>query len=178
MCSFNRGMIEGTNTLKICLWCLCMYVLCFVDWLDGGLIYMWEEFRNMYLLMIWVWLSGWGVRGGDLPPLSDFFLLCIWKDEHVFFPFSLFCYAFERVNDLKGLGFFFFFLMYHVLNDCKCEDSNDGAFVVWFKKKKIKYKMGCERMNMSKIIQIKRIREKFLFNFSFFFMYPVSRKWL
>ena len=22
--------------------------------------------------------------------------------------------------------------MYHVLNDCKCEDSNDGAFVVWF----------------------------------------------
>ena len=36
--------------------------------------------------------------------------------------------------------------------------------------------MGCERMNMSKIIQIKRIREKFLFNFSFFFMYPVSRK--
>ena len=24
------------------------------------------------------------------------------------------------------------FLMYHVLNDCKCEDSNDGAFVVWF----------------------------------------------
>ena len=39
-------------------------------------------------------------------------------------------------------------------------------------------KMGCERMNMSKIIQIKRIREKFLFNFSFFFMYPVSRKWL
>ena len=31
-------------------------------------------------------------------------------------------------------------------------------------------------MNMSKITQIKRIGEKFLFNFNFFFMYPVSRK--
>ena len=23
-------------------------------------------------------------------------------------------------------------IMYHVLNDCKYEDGNDGAFVVWF----------------------------------------------
>ena len=28
MCSFNRGSTEGTNSLKICVWCLCMYVLC------------------------------------------------------------------------------------------------------------------------------------------------------
>ena len=28
MCSFNRGNIEGTNSSKICVWCLCMYVLC------------------------------------------------------------------------------------------------------------------------------------------------------
>ena len=28
MCSFNRGNIEGTNSLKICVWCLYLYVLC------------------------------------------------------------------------------------------------------------------------------------------------------
>ena len=43
--------------------CVCMFNVCkvlgFVDWLDRGLIYMWEEFRNVYLLMAWVWLS-WG----------------------------------------------------------------------------------------------------------------------
>ena len=43
--------------------CVCTFHVCevigFVDWLDRGLIYMWEEFRNAYLLMTWVWLS-WG----------------------------------------------------------------------------------------------------------------------
>ena len=34
-------------------------VIGFVDWLDRGLIYVWEEFRNVYLLMTRVWLS-WG----------------------------------------------------------------------------------------------------------------------
>ena len=53
MCSFNRGNIEGTNTLKIYAWWLCIYiyvceVIDFVDWLDGGLIHMWEEFRNVF----------------------------------------------------------------------------------------------------------------------------------
>ena len=61
MCSFNRGNIEGTNSSKICVWCLCMFYVCevisFVDWLDRGLIYMWKEFRNVYLLMTWVWPS-------------------------------------------------------------------------------------------------------------------------
>ena len=42
---------------------VCMFYVCkvtgFVDWLDRGLIYMWEEFGNVYLLMTWVWLS-WG----------------------------------------------------------------------------------------------------------------------
>ena len=41
--------------------CVCMFHVCevigFVDWLDRGLIQMWEEFRNVYLLMTWVWLS-------------------------------------------------------------------------------------------------------------------------
>ena len=33
MCSFNRGNIEGTNSSKICIWCLCVYVLCLRgDW--------------------------------------------------------------------------------------------------------------------------------------------------
>ena len=33
MCSFNRGNIEGTNSSNICVWCLCMYVLCLrSDW--------------------------------------------------------------------------------------------------------------------------------------------------
>ena len=40
-----------------------MFYICevagFVDWLDRGLLHMWEEFRNVYLLMTWVWLS-WG----------------------------------------------------------------------------------------------------------------------
>ena len=46
MCSFNRGNVEGTNSSKMCVWCLCMYVLfyvCkvigFVDWLGKGYIY-------------------------------------------------------------------------------------------------------------------------------------------
>ena len=63
MCSSNRGNIEGTDSSKICVWCLCMFYVCkvigFVDWLDRGLICMWEEFRNVYLLMTWVWLY-WG----------------------------------------------------------------------------------------------------------------------
>ncbi len=50
------------------------------------------------------------------------------EEGHTYF----FCYAFERMNISKmtqteKTGFVF---MYHVLNDCKCEDSNDGAFVV------------------------------------------------
>ena len=43
--------------------CVCIFYVCevigFVDWLDRRLIYMWEEFRNVPLLMTWVWLS-WG----------------------------------------------------------------------------------------------------------------------
>ena len=36
MCSFNRGNIEGTNSSKICVWCLCVYVLCLRrDWFCG-----------------------------------------------------------------------------------------------------------------------------------------------
>ena len=37
---------------------------------------------------------------------------------------------------LKGLGgkviFRYNFILFRLLNDCKCEDSNDGAFVVCF----------------------------------------------
>ena len=54
VCSFNRGNIKGTNSSKICVWCLCMSVLfCvrvgigFVDWLEKG----WEEFWSVHLLM-------------------------------------------------------------------------------------------------------------------------------
>ena len=42
-CSFNWGNIERTNSMKICVWCLCMYAVfyvCagigFVDWLEKG----------------------------------------------------------------------------------------------------------------------------------------------
>ena len=53
------------------------------------------------------------------------------------------CYASERMNTskmtLKFRGnifsfFFFYFLCinYHVLNECKCEKGNDGAFVLSF----------------------------------------------
>ena len=64
MCSFNRGIIEGTNSLKMCLMFVYTYVLCLLLWLVlqtdltvGWYIIMWEEFRNVYLLMTWVWLS-------------------------------------------------------------------------------------------------------------------------
>ena len=37
MCSFYRGNIEGTNSSKIYVWCLWMYVLCLrSDWLTEG----------------------------------------------------------------------------------------------------------------------------------------------
>ena len=46
VCSFNRGNIERTNSLKVCVGCLCMYALfcvCvgtrFVDWLEKGFMY-------------------------------------------------------------------------------------------------------------------------------------------
>ena len=33
LCALNWSNIEGTNASKICLWCLCMYVLClWSDW--------------------------------------------------------------------------------------------------------------------------------------------------
>ena len=66
MCSFNRGIIEGTNSLKICLMFVyvSLYALCLLLWLvlqtdlrEGWYIIMWEEFRNVYLLITWVWLS-------------------------------------------------------------------------------------------------------------------------
>ena len=61
----------------------------------------------------------------------------------VFYFIFIFYYAFERMNISKmaqikwtGKKLLLFYLVliciYHVLNDCKCEDSNDGAFVVWF----------------------------------------------
>ena len=50
---------------------------------------------------------------------------------------QIFCYAFQRMNTSRltqtertGKSVYFNFFMYHVLNDCKCEDSSDGAFVV------------------------------------------------
>ena len=43
VCSFDRGSIEWTDSSKVCVWFLCMYVLSclcvgtsFVDWLDKG----------------------------------------------------------------------------------------------------------------------------------------------
>ena len=30
MCSFNRGNTEVTNSLKMCVGCLCMYVLFYI----------------------------------------------------------------------------------------------------------------------------------------------------
>ena len=85
MCSFNRGNIEGTNSSKICVWCLYMYVLCLRSdcfcRLTCRLIYKWEEFRNVYLLMTRVWLS-WG----DVCLQSDWFcrltcrLVYMWEE--------------------------------------------------------------------------------------------------
>ena len=48
-CSFNKGRdTEGTNSSKVCIWCLCICVFCFVgvgmgtgfvDWLQERFIY-------------------------------------------------------------------------------------------------------------------------------------------
>ena len=58
MCSFNRGNIEGINSLKICVWYLCMYASFFClcrDWscgLTAERVFLWEEFWNVHLLML------------------------------------------------------------------------------------------------------------------------------
>ena len=48
--------------------------------------------------------------------------------------FFSFCYAFERMNTFKmtptertGKKLFFMYHLLNLVNDCKCEDSNDGA---------------------------------------------------
>ena len=65
LCALLTGVILKGLTLRKFVsdvWVFMFYVcevIGFVDWLDRGLIYMWEEFRNVHLLMTWVWLS-WG----------------------------------------------------------------------------------------------------------------------
>ena len=56
------------------------------------------------------------------------------KPLPVFVFFST-CYAFERMNTSKMIQIERFGKNLIVLNNynlCKCEDSNDGSFVVWF----------------------------------------------
>ena len=69
VCSFDRGNIEGTSSLKICVWCLCIHVLfyvClgigFVHWLDKRLICIYIR-RVLKCVFVYsrVWLS-WGVK--------------------------------------------------------------------------------------------------------------------
>ena len=59
MCSF-KGLTLWKFVSDVCA---CMFYVCemisFVDGHDRGLIYTSEEFRSVYLLMMWVWLS-WG----------------------------------------------------------------------------------------------------------------------
>ena len=63
--------------------CVCMFYVCevivvvFLDWLDRGLIYMWEEFRKVYLLMTWVWLS-WVDCVVDRTLKSNYYYYCRW----------------------------------------------------------------------------------------------------
>ena len=73
MCSFNRGISEGTNSSKICVWCLCKYVLClWNDWF-GRLtwqrveIYICEKSLEM-CICLWPEL--------DCPEVT----LCGWQD--------------------------------------------------------------------------------------------------
>ena len=56
LCALLTGVIlKGLTLRKFMSVCVCMFYVCkvigFVDWLDRGLIYMWDEFRNVYLLM-------------------------------------------------------------------------------------------------------------------------------
>ena len=72
LCALLTGVILKWLTLRKFVFdvCVCMFYVCeligFVDWLDRGLIYMWEEFRNVYLL----WSEF------DCPEVT----LCGWQD--------------------------------------------------------------------------------------------------
>ena len=72
---FSRGSIERTNSLTICIWCLCImfcsafvWGLFFMDWLDKGFIY--EESFEMCLCLWWslivlsnsVWLTDFKIQ--------------------------------------------------------------------------------------------------------------------
>ena len=57
--------------------------LFFLDWLDRGLIYMWEEFRKVYLLMTWVWLS-WVDCVVDRTLKSNYYYYCRWGGGGVY----------------------------------------------------------------------------------------------
>ena len=50
MCSFNRGNIEGANSSKICVWCLCVYVLCL--WNDWFCRLTWQRV-DTYVGRVW-----------------------------------------------------------------------------------------------------------------------------
>ena len=73
MCSFNRGNIEGTNSSKICVWCLCMYILCLrIDWFCRLTwlrvdIYIWKKSLEMCICL---WPEF------DCPEVT----LCVWQD--------------------------------------------------------------------------------------------------
>ena len=48
MCSFNRGSIEWSNLLKICIWCMCIinYACFMFDWISGwDLLFGWEKLK-------------------------------------------------------------------------------------------------------------------------------------
>jgi len=50
VCSFKRGNIEGTDCSKICVWCLCMYVLCL--WSDWFCRLTWQRV-DIYVRRVW-----------------------------------------------------------------------------------------------------------------------------
>ena len=71
MCSFNRGNIEGTNSSKICVWCLCVYVLCLRrDWFCGLTWQRVEKGEKSLEMYICLWPEF------DCPEVT----LCGWQD--------------------------------------------------------------------------------------------------
>ena len=61
LCSFNRSHVEGTNSSKDCIWCLCMYavVVVFIYVCIGTGFVNWLEKRFMRRVLRWIclWLS-------------------------------------------------------------------------------------------------------------------------
>ena len=118
---------------------VCIFYVCFYDWFcrltwQRVDVYVWEEFRNVYLLMTWVWLS-WGdhvwLTGHSNPIIttattcdmhsigvqSNFCDAYIWLHELVSVVDIVLAYDAEPLQELKASEGFSAFCVWQVMPD-------------------------------------------------------------